>query len=307
MFQAVILTDDALDMPLSQQQESHSGDSSDNQNNQKRQNVIIDILSIGSKRRPELQQAQQESFASHVSVRHFFTTTEDDDEDPNCEEKLSEDNVFAIGKFCKRKPWDPDRQPFMRHMKNRFANIAWLRRKENAPGWMCAQRRPVHGLFKVMESFRAPNNDNHLVPDHLILMDDDTYYNIDAALMDLMEDTTPEIPLVTAGCLVREPVHEFKFSFGFGGFGVIFNKASLEYMMQPIQCPRDTAICDQIHYNQIGESSVFKNGMSLIELMQEHARHEPYRDVSNWTDGYCMHSDWYVTTKIYLDWLVIVH
>ena len=255
---------------------------------------VVDILSIGSKRRLELLKAQQQSFGSHISVRHFFNATEDDDADPHCEETLSEDNVFEVGKFCKRKPWDPEAQSFMRHMKNRFANIAWLKRKENAPGWMCAQRRPVHGLYKALQFFRTNDerNSNNNLPDYLILMDDDTYYNIDAALEDLVQDTTPDIPLVTAGCLVREPIHEFNFTFGFGGFGIIFNKASLEYMMKPIQCPKDTALCARIQENQLGEAAVFKDGMSLVGLMEAHAENEPYRTVANWTNGYCLHSDW---------------
>jgi hypothetical protein len=47
--------------------------------------MMIDILSIGSVMRPELQQAQRETFASHESIRHFFAVTEHNDtSEPSC-------------------------------------------------------------------------------------------------------------------------------------------------------------------------------------------------------------------------------
>jgi hypothetical protein len=42
----------------------------------------VDILSVGSNLRLDYLQAQQNTFARHVSVRNFFNATEDTDADP---------------------------------------------------------------------------------------------------------------------------------------------------------------------------------------------------------------------------------
>jgi hypothetical protein len=253
----------------------------------------VDILSIGSHRRPELQEAQKFSFGSHVSVRNFFTATEADDADPLCEQVITEQDVYSISKYCRQKPWDAKSYPFMRYMRNNYGRVQWLQQKKNPAGWMCAQRRPIHGLYKVLRKSLQTDN----LPDHLIIMDDDTYMNLEAVLADLSMDQSPELPLVTTGCLVRLPIMDLNFTFGFGGYGVIFNKAALQYLIEPIQCPRDTDVCARIQENQIGEALVFEStsdNMGLIDMMQAHAVAQPYRDQKNWTQGYCLHSDWYV-------------
>jgi hypothetical protein len=253
--------------------------------------AVVDLLSIGSKRRPDLMQAQRDSFGSHRYVRHFFTATEDDDADPSCHDVLSEEDVYRISKFCRRKPWDATTQHFMRNRRGSFARIPWLQKKANPVGWMCAQRRPIHGLYHVL--MQALSEHTTSLPDYLVVMDDDTYVNVGDAIDDLMQsDNTPEVPLVTVGCLVRNPIMQYNFTLGFGGYGTFFNKASLEYLRTPVHCPRDTEICNQIQSNQIGESELFQNGMSLIELSQAHATDEAYREERNWTRGYCLHSDW---------------
>jgi len=60
----------------------------------------VDILSIGSNRRLEYLQAQQDTFARHLSVRYFFNATEDSDADPSCSQRLSKWNVTQISRFC---------------------------------------------------------------------------------------------------------------------------------------------------------------------------------------------------------------
>ena len=47
---------------------------------------IVDILSVASISQLDLLNAQQKTFASHVSVRNFFNATEDDDADPVAQE-----------------------------------------------------------------------------------------------------------------------------------------------------------------------------------------------------------------------------
>jgi hypothetical protein len=54
---------------------------------------VVDTLSIGSRQRPELMEAQKYSFGTRVSVRHFFTATEDDDEDPQCDSHIVKEDL----------------------------------------------------------------------------------------------------------------------------------------------------------------------------------------------------------------------
>ena len=54
------------------------------------------------------------------------------------------------------------------------------------------------------------------LPDQLVVMDDDTYFNLEL-LPALYNDKTPDLPLVRPGCLVRMPIHQFNFTFAFGG------------------------------------------------------------------------------------------
>lgn len=251
---------------------------------------VIDILQIGSNLRPDLMIAQQQSFGTHVSIRHVFNATEDDDDDQLCNSQLTNSNVYEISTFCRHgRQWGPS-QYLMRYMRNSYGRPQWLEKKANPVGWLCAQKRPLHGLYKVIQMYR---NHGSELPDHLILADDDTYYNMEEFLKQYVDDT-PELPLVRAGCLVRTPIHLLNFTIPFGGYGVVFNRPSLETMMEPIQCPRHADVCARIQENQIGEKAVFRDGMALIDLIQAYASYQPYPDFlkGNWTTGYCLHSDW---------------
>ena len=132
-------------------------------------------------------------------------------------------------------------------------------------------------------------------------MDDDTYFNMEQfeQLVAQEEDATSRHdPAVFAGCLVRVPVMTLNFTFGFGGFGTIFNRASLQRLVEPIYCdnnsnhPQSKEACAQVERNLIGEQKLFQDGMSVLELLKAFVNYQPYRDFRNWTDGYCMHSDW---------------
>jgi hypothetical protein len=146
-----------------------------------------------------------------------------------------------------------------------------------------------------------------------LVMDDDTYWNMEA-MHKLYQDDQPELPLVRAGCLVRMPIHQLNFTFPFGGFGLVLNKAALEKLLVSITCSidndndndnsnnSDDAICTRLSQDQIGEHSAFQNGMNLIELMQAYSESHAYHDFENWAShvnkdgskggGYCLHSDW---------------
>ena len=85
------------------------------------------------------------------------------------------------------------------------------------------------------------------------------------------------------------------FDIPYGGFGTILNKAAITLLSTPIHCSSgifsnifhnkvtNQAVCNQIKSKtNIGEGSIFKNGMTLFELFYR------YSSVQN----YCFHSDW---------------
>lgn len=88
---------------------------------------------------------------------------------------------------------------------------------------------------------------------------------------------------------------------------------SLQKMIRPIRCDKNNAdeaaisvvvndtdqnafreswLCDRIKKDFIGEAALFKNGMSVGDLMNAYATDQPYTKIDNWTRGYCLHSDW---------------
>ena len=135
---------------------------------------IVDILSVASISQLDLLNAQQKTFASHVSVRNFFNATEDDDADPECYKYLTLDDVSAVSNFCRRRQ---GLSHFYKTLRNGYARTQWLEKKKNPTGWMCAQTRPISGLMKVYKHYM---NSHERLPDYLIIMDDDTYINMES-------------------------------------------------------------------------------------------------------------------------------
>jgi hypothetical protein len=182
----------------------------------------------------------------------------------------------------------------MAYLQTAYANERWLRNKANPAGWMCAQTRPVQGFYKVIQYYKQQRQP---LPDYLIIMDDDTYYN-----MQLFQEhfqvhyPNSSEPIAVAGCLVRSPIHEINFTIPFGGYGFTLSRGYLQHMMRPIQCPRDHDWCHAIRRtSHLDERPLFQNGMTLTDLLHAYATNQPFVDFSNWTTGFCLHSDWYVT------------
>jgi hypothetical protein len=48
---------------------------------------------------------------------------------------------------------------------------------KNNAGWMCAQKRPVDGLFNVLQNYKDGAME---APQYLFIIDDDTYINMDS-------------------------------------------------------------------------------------------------------------------------------
>mmetsp|Transcript_13382 Transcript_13382/g.32221 ORF Transcript_13382/g.32221 Transcript_13382/m.32221 type:complete len:769 (-) Transcript_13382:315-2621(-) len=255
-------------------------------------NMTVDIISIGSVHRLDYLSAQQTTFASHCTVRNFFTATEKDDADPECESKLSNQTVESISNFCRRGfRWGRKGKWFMEYMAGAYAFHRWLMKKKNPQGWVCAQTRPPQALFNVLGKYKKKNE---TFPDYLMIIDDDTYYNM-KLFSDYFKPMNSSEPIATAGCRVRSPVHRINFTIPFGGYGITVSKGWLEKIVKPISCPGDTEYCNAIQVaDHIGEKAVFKNGMTIAELMYGYSNYEPFDQRETWTIGFCLHSDWFI-------------
>lgn len=273
---------------------------------------LVDIISVGSYTRPEYQDAQQNSFGKHPSIRHFFRVTEADDVDQgekSCNEHLSWKEVQNISGFCGgMRNRVKDKHPFLYELRIKFANVQWLGRKSNPVGWMCAQKRPMAGFKKVVQFYRE--NPQQLLPDFLIILDDDTYIQMDRVVQYLVSfqkekyEESQDDNIVLAGCVIRGRIKRFRWIFPFGGWGTIFSRGTLQTILTPLYCgqringteltraDRTVDICDKLKKDRIGEHEVFDDGMSLADVMYAYVMREPYVDQAHWSLGFCLHSDW---------------
>ena len=149
--------------------------------------ATVDILSIGSVNRLEYLATQQETFATHISVRHFFNVTEHDDVDKDCH-KLGENATTylnSIIQFCRHHHRTHHHQHSEgssshhngfsnRLVEKYFAPDTILSQKSNPMAWLCAQTRPAVGLYNILQDYKATKK----FPDYLIIIDDDTYLNL---------------------------------------------------------------------------------------------------------------------------------
>mmetsp|Transcript_9844 Transcript_9844/g.15112 ORF Transcript_9844/g.15112 Transcript_9844/m.15112 type:complete len:434 (-) Transcript_9844:205-1506(-) len=266
----------------------------------------VDILSVGSINRPDLLEFQERTLTAHSAVRNFFNATEVDDYDPSCYQKVTLEHVEKVSDFCRsRKGWT-GRNLLGSGLRPYYGRIKWLAKKKNPAGWLCAQQRPYAGFYKAYMHYQKTKQS---LPNFFIIVDDDSYYNMDA-FQENHKHLDPSVPTFVAGCVVRLPIHIINFTFPFGGFGVVFSRGTLEYLFHPIICPyldigngtipmvvnhdNGEAICSQLTKDIAGELKYFEQGMSLVELIYKYVNTPRYRDVDNWkrAQGFCMHSDW---------------
>ena len=259
---------------------------------------IIDVISIGSIHQKDIQDAQESTFGSHV--RHFYRLDERNDTETNCHSQLTDELLQNVVTFCKLRRRFRDQYDMLYRLTGNYARYEWLKQKKNPLGWMCAQKRPIDGLLRVLKQ-----QPQYELPDYLWLMDDDTWIHPQKVPSTLVALYPPAngIPYVVAGCMVRSRVHEMNFTMPFGGWGTVLNRAALEQLQKPIVCRSETInddefvrnACLRLQENLLGEQSFFQEGMSVLDLMEAYTFRYPYLDVRNWTDvGYCLHSDWNV-------------
>ena len=256
---------------------------------------VVDILSIGSQRRPDYLQAQAETFGAHPVIRHFRTATEVNDTEQDCASNLTDFQITKISNYCKdmnRFADAPDSEySFLKMRADKYFGPETLLDKPNPAGWLCAQKRPMDGMYELISSY--PKND---FPDYLIVMDDDTWVNMDVFLRTLQSNFTIDRPLLVAGCRISSRRGERHFKFPYGGWGYTFTKSLLEAMTKPRHCPPehadDSEFCERLALNNAGEREVFLDGMSALELMYQYAHHQRMTDIDNWTRaGFCMYSE----------------
>ena len=168
----------------------------------------------------------------------------------------------------------------------------------------------------VQSKYRGAEADKSLLPDYLLIVDDDTYVNLPAVTKQLQKDYnhswTNQRANAVAGCMIRSRLYEHNFTHTFGGFGLFLNRLALENFMRPLHCPTPIMItvgsnnqteppsndfeqqaCWRLAQNSIGETALFRTGMSVADLMYAYASHSPYLDYQRWNSaGYCLHSDW---------------
>ena len=137
----------------------------------------VDILSVGSINQLELLHAQKRTFGSHISVRNFFNVTEMDDADPNCHTDIQWEHVKQVSAYCRgKKKSRGNIKPVYRTLLSEYARWQWLQKKHNPVGWLCAQPRPYAGFRKAYMHY---NRTGEKLPNYFIVMDDDTYYNLE--------------------------------------------------------------------------------------------------------------------------------
>jgi hypothetical protein len=235
----------------------------------KKEGLVVDIVSIGSESRRSYFDAQQDTWARHPAVRHFFRITERQDKDPLCEQHLNMSVMRRQVDACVQKFRTP------RLSKYRMLPFKWIKNKPNPLGWYCATTRPGSGMG-VAESYYHENNES--LPDYLMLVDDDTYYNIDSVLKEVTRMTTSSLTsTIWAGCLhLMERFQRVRFT-PHGGSGTVFSRGVLQRLFRPLDCTSGQLItsngsfistaCNAIKFGQLGEKQLFHQGMSLNQLL----------------------------------------
>lgn len=258
----------------------------------------IDILSISSKFNLQLPHAQHQTFGQHSSIRNFVIATEEDDPDPLCYKKISLEYIQNNAVKCRsREYWENlNAHNLLTHnFLKGYSRPGWLRAKENLEGWFCAIKRQDYSFVKYMELL---NESDIPYPNYLMIIDDDTYLNIhhleNYLLKSVDNSNVPKStePVIFAGCRVRHPIHEMKWTFPFGGWGIYLSEGTLKKWMKRINCEdkkqENIEIC-RLYTNSskgditIGEEKIFRNGMNLNEVFKSYLEQELY----------CLHGDWF--------------
>ena len=267
---------------------------------------VIDIISVGSNTRP-FQRVQIETFGRHPSVRNFFAISELNDTDPTCYTNFTMKELEILFEFCTKLSKLPANQT---HGKKRIVELAessasrlqWYRDKVNPPGWWCAQKRPIEGFKVAMSKYKSGES---VVPDYLVITDDDSWLNIERLVTQLQETYPPTRRIAIAGCYMHHG------RMPFGGWGSIYPKVTIEDMLLPSYCTQEgkqyaeshnitnknDLICSVMDKVGMGESIIYGDSMSVADLIVKYVLDPKFslRSASTWDPnhdfGHCYHSD----------------
>jgi hypothetical protein len=248
-----------------------------------RKDPTIDVISVGSISRQELLDTQSHTFGSHRIVRNFFEVTEKNDTDASCYTNFTLDQLEQVLTFCRNTEGQSTESTL-------FRTDLFL--PKHHTGWMCAQKRPIDGLHIALERYKIEP-----LPDYLMIIDDDTYLNMDSLAVTFRDWYPPSESHLVAGCTYRRP-YKLQFVFPIGGVGSILTRAAIEKLMKPIYCEANDPdqftrlACWRLDQNLIGEKDFFLEGLSVGDLMYEYTARLPFTGVEQWKGtGYCFHSD----------------
>lgn len=113
----------------------------------------IDIVSIGSISRLDHLTAQIETWASHLSTRHFWGFSELNDFDPECASSTTPNKLGDYVDTCADFLGALQRRD--NHIGSFFSQYYGVteggRIRSNDPGWVCAQRQPGRALGSTIK------------------------------------------------------------------------------------------------------------------------------------------------------------
>lgn len=252
--------------------------------------LSFDVISIGCQKRSDLLQSQRQTFGSHPNVRTFYAMTEDVDTDV-CQ--LDKGMLFNISDFCNS--LNTSKYPMLAETaKAFFMKHQFISNRPDPAAWLCAQKRPVDSLKAVLHEYES---EGVPLPHYLIIVDDDTYVNMDLVIPTLIRQFLHTEPHVIAGCRYRMTNLNIV-SFPYGGMGTILTSRAVYNLLQPVDCRQQhdeltQAVCKRVSENNAGEQSSFQNGMSVMDLMYHYSHRFRYDQFAEWDDvgSVCLHSD----------------
>jgi hypothetical protein len=269
-----------------------------------RKPVVVDILSIGSELKPDFHRAQAETFGQHPAIRQFVTVTEFNDTEKDCSSTLTKDHIVKISEHCRDESRFHDvpkhEYTFLKNRAVKYLDANTLLAKASPAGWLCAQRRPIDGIYNLVRSYKKSNNNGNRddFPDYLVIMDDDTWVNMDQFLPNLQQNFTQDRAYMIAGCRISSKLRKRNFKFAYGGWGYTFTRPVLEALTKERHCSAknndddDAHFCSRLSENAAGERDLFVNGESVLDLMYKYSFHQNMVDVDTWNKaGYCMYSE----------------
>ena len=163
---------------------------------------IVDVVSIGSMSRLDYLTAQVETWASHRSTRHFWGFSEAQDFNQECAFSFSPSELEEYVTGCQDilRTFENQDDDLLKTFFSNFYGATEGGIRSGDAGWICAQRR-LGRTFGWLHSQYAEGVT--VIPDYLVLVDDDTYMDMEEVLKLLKgkEDEREGGAFGMSGCL----------------------------------------------------------------------------------------------------------